>query len=162
MCRINPDLLQWLPTNMNFDCGLKLEIFSLLTSFSWNDFSYSLLSMMSFFQKLAFLCGILSGVTWIMIILNITSILCCKMVWTCLMSNMRTPTMMMQMMLTQVSVRLTMPRRKSSKGISSWSVYSNLKSCKYQTLLQQLYLQCYHTMVWLLLSPGLWIESSKQ
>ena len=48
---------------------------------------------------------------------------------TCLRSNMSVPTMTMQRMLRQVRVRLIMPRQNSSRGMSPYSAYSNLKSC---------------------------------
>ena len=75
------------------------------------DFSYSLFRATSVFQKSAFLCERkLSGVT-------------------CLTSSIMTPTRRMQRMLTTVRVRLTRPLRNNSRGMSSSSAYSNLKSC---------------------------------
>ena len=82
---------------------------------------------------------VLRAVLCILIILNakfvcevsqrMVSVLCSLFYFTCLTSNMRTPTMMMQSMLTAVRVRLIMPRQNSSRGMSPCSAYSNLKPC---------------------------------
>ena len=93
------------------------------------DSNFILCNSQSCYETCVCCCCVLCKICMWRVSQRMVSVLCSLSYFTCLTSNMRTPTMMMQSMLTAVRVRLIMPRQNSSRGMSPCSAYSNLKPC---------------------------------